>query len=278
MNNRTISICSGKGGVGKTFFTVNLSIALAKQGKKVLVFDGDFGLGNINVLFGFVPKQTIYNVFKGHRSLRDILFHTSEGVDVIPGASGYSQIANLVDEERQNLFKGFSELPNYDYILVDVGAGINQNSISLCLSSDEVIVVVNPEPASITDAYGTIKTIRASDTSKKIKLVINKIHSEAEGYKVVKRIQDISEKFLSFKPDLLGFINYDIEVEKSIKKQKPILIFSPFSKPSENITRLSKILTGEKLIETQNNNGLLDFFKKRFKVLEKNPEERNSAS
>lgn len=268
-NSKIISICSGKGGVGKTFFTVNLSIALSKLGKKVLVFDGDFGLGNINVLFGFIPKQTIYNVFKGHRSLRDILFHTSDGVDVIPGASGYSQIADLNESERENLFKGFSDLPSYDYILVDTGAGINSNIISLCLASDEVLVVINPEPASITDAYGIIKTIHVNDSQKKIKLIINKIHSEVEGAKVVKRIQEISEKFLRFKPEVLGFISYEQEVEKSIKKQKPILIYSPFSKVSENIIKISKILIGDKT-ESNPSNNLVSFFKKRLGILKNN--------
>jgi flagellar biosynthesis protein FlhG len=277
---RVISVCSGKGGVGKTFLSVNLGIALAKLGKKVLIFDADLGLGNINLLLGFIPKFTIFHVLKGHRSLRDIVFHTVYGVDVIPGASGYAGIANLDSAQRQTLVQGFSELQDYDFIILDVGAGIGFSVVSFALASDEVILVINPEPTSITDGYGFIKSIVANDKAKKISLVINKIRTSDEGHKVIKRIGEISEKFLSFKLNSLGFIPFDIDVENSIKKQKPILFLAPNSKPAENIMVIARKILGEKVNSKSLGTGVVNFFKKRFSILEdKKPEqEQDSAS
>lgn len=263
-NSRVISVCSGKGGVGKTFFTVNLGLALAKLGKKVLLFDGDLGLGNLNVVIGFIPKFTIYHVIKGHRSLRDIILHTADGIDVIPGASGFMQIADLDEKQREELLRGFSQIDNYDYILIDGGAGINMNVVSFALSSDEVILVVNPEPTSITDGYGFIKSVITNDNSKKIYMVINKIRDKSEGERVIRRMTEISEKFLSYKPEAIGMIPFDIEVENSIKKQKPILLSSPNSKTSENIITIARKILGLESTHRKKPEGILNFFKKRF--------------
>lgn len=145
---KIIAVASGKGGVGKSTVSVNLAISIAKTGLKVLIFDGDLGLANVNVLLGIIPKYNLYHVVKGHKSLKDIVISTPEGVDIIAGASGYSQLANLNETQRNNLIKGFAELDRYDVMIIDTGAGISANVIGLVMPADEVVVVTTPEPTS----------------------------------------------------------------------------------------------------------------------------------
>lgn len=166
---KIIAVASGKGGVGKSTVSVNLAISIARTGLKVLIFDGDLGLANVNVLLGIIPKYNLYHVVKGHKSLKDIVISTPEGVDIIAGASGYSQLANLNETQRNNLIKGFAELDRYDVMIIDTGAGISANVIGLVMPADEVIVVTTPEPTSITDSYGLIKSIVSQSKDKNLK-------------------------------------------------------------------------------------------------------------
>lgn len=180
---KIIAIASGKGGVGKSTVSVNLAISMARVGQKVLVFDGDLGLANVNVILGIIPKYNLYHVVKGHKSLKDIVIQTPEGVDIIAGASGYSQLANLNDTQRNSLIKGFSELDNYDVMIIDTGAGISSNVIGLTLPADDVIVITTPEPTAITDSYGLIKAIVSQSRDKNLKMVVNRVRSAIEGKK-----------------------------------------------------------------------------------------------
>jgi flagellar biosynthesis protein FlhG len=260
--NKIIAIASGKGGVGKTVFTVNLGISLAKAGKKVLIIDGDLGLGNVNVLFGFLPKFNLYHVMKGHRSIRDIVFHTPEGVDIIPGANGYTQFANLDDKSRDQLIRSFSELDGYDYILIDTGAGIGANVIGFALYANEMILVIAPDPSSVTDAYGLIKSLITLDKNKKISFIVNKIRSEQEGNKVVKRITEISYKFLGIKPVNVGFIFQDEEIERSVRKQKPFLLAAPKSKAAENLYQITGTIANIPIDPYQTQPKMMAYFRK----------------
>ncbi len=260
--NKVIAIASGKGGVGKTVFTVNLGISLAKAGKKVLIIDGDLGLGNVNVLLGFLPKFNLYHVMKGHRSIRDIVFHTPEGVDVIPGANGYTQFANLDDKSRDQLIRSFSELDGYDYILIDTGAGIGANVIGFTLYANEVILIIAPDPSSVTDAYGLIKSLITLDKNKKISFIVNKIRSEQEGNKVVKRITEISYKFLGIKPANVGFIFQDEEIERSVRKQKPFLLAAPKSKAAENLYQITGTIANMPVDPYQTQPKMMAYFRK----------------
>ncbi len=236
---KIIAIASGKGGVGKTTLSVNLAIAIAKAGYRVLIFDGDLGLANINVLLGIIPKYNLYHVVKGHKTLRDIIIQTQEGIDIIAGASGYSQLANLNDVQRNNLIKGFSDLDSYDYMIIDTGAGISSNVIGLVMPADEVIVVTTPEPTSITDSYGLIKSIVSQTKDKNLKIIVNRVRSAIEGKKVADRVIDISGQFLEVQVENLGFIFQDEEVERSIREQKPYITASPRSKASACLTRIT---------------------------------------
>jgi flagellar biosynthesis protein FlhG len=259
------AITSGKGGVGKTTFAVNFAITLAKEGQRVLVLDGDLGLANINVILGIIPKFTLYHVIKGNKTLRDIILQTPEGIDIIPGANGYSQLADLDSISRDHLIRNFSELDNYDYIIIDTGAGINSNVISLVLSADEAIVVTTPEPTSITDSYGLIKSITQRNRNFPINVVINKARDDIEGKKVARRVIEISNKFLSIRPKELGIIYKDEEVEKSILAQKPFMVNSPKSRASECMLKMTRsILESNQQDQGKDSNKLGGYFRKFF--------------
>jgi len=264
---KVIAVASGKGGVGKTTLSVNLGISIAKAGHKVLIFDGDLGLANINVLLGIIPKYNLYHVVKGHKSLKDIIIQTAEGVDIIAGASGYAQLANLNETQRNNLIKGFSDLGHYDYMIIDTGAGISSNVIGLIMPADEVIIVTTPEPTSITDSYGLIKSIVAQSKEKNLKIIVNRVKSAIEGKKVADRVIDISGQFLEVRVEHLGFIFQDEEVEKSIREQKPYVVNYPRSKAASCLNRITYTLINTESPSTEEPK-IGDFFKKFFGFLD----------
>ncbi|EQA36983.1 putative flagellar biosynthesis protein FlhG [Leptospira inadai serovar Lyme str. 10] len=264
---KIIAIASGKGGVGKSTISVNLAISMAKAGQRVLVFDGDLGLANVNVILGIIPKYNLYHVVKGHKSLKDIIIQAPEGVDIIAGASGYSQLANLNDTQRNNLIKGFADLESYDYMIIDTGAGISSNVIGLTLPADDVIVVTTPEPTAITDSYGLIKAIVSQSRDKNLKMVVNRVRSAIEGKKVADRVIDISGQFLEVRVENLGFIFQDDEVEKSIREQKPYIIHSPKSKAAACLNRITYSLLNQEM-DSQEDSGIGGFFKKFFNFVD----------
>lgn len=263
---RVLTITSGKGGVGKSTLSVNLGLALAKKGKKVLLFDADLGLANINVMLGVLPKYNLYHVVKGQKKLQEIIIETPEGLDIIAGASGYSSLANLNDVQRNKLISEFSELTNYDFFLIDTGAGIGSNVIDFVMPADEVIVVTSPEPTSVTDAYGVIKSIVLESPEKNIKLLVNRASSSLEGRKVAERVINISNQFLNIKIDTVGFIYDDLNVPKSVRKQKPYYLAYPKSKASGCLNHVvARILNNVPFPEEElSSGGIGSFFKKLF--------------
>jgi len=260
---RVITITSGKGGVGKTTISVNLAIALAKTGRKVLLFDADLGLANINVLLGVIPKYNLYHVVKGTKKLKDIILTTTDGLDIIAGASGYSILANLNVGERERIIKEFETLGSYDIMLIDTGAGVSSNVIGFTLPADEIIVLTTPEPTAITDAYGIIKSIVLSAPDKAIKLLVNRVTSSLEAKKVLERVANISNQFLNVRVESAGFIFEDEHVAKSVRRQKPFYNEYPRSKAAGCMQ-----LVAGKLVSNGNLNvdarSIGGFFKKLF--------------
>jgi flagellar biosynthesis protein FlhG len=258
------AVSSGKGGVGKSTITVNLALSLSQEGKKVLIMDGDLGLANINVILGIIPKHTLYHVIRGHKTLKEIILETPEGLHIIPGASGYTQLADLDTNSRDNLLKSFSELDDYDFIFIDTGAGINSIVINLIMAADEVLIVTTPEPTSITDSYGLIKSIISRNKNYKLNIIINKAKDEIEGRKVAKRVIDISNKFLGVNPKEIGIVFKDDDVERSIYAQKPFLINTPRAKASDCIQRLSRAIIEDSVGQTEEDKRLSGYLKKFF--------------
>lgn len=229
---RIIAVASGKGGVGKTNLSINMALAYARLGKKVIVLDADLGLANVNVILGVIPKYNLYHVIKKQKTIKDIILDTEYGIQIVAGASGFSRIANLSDDERNNFIQEMSELSTADIIIIDTSAGVSQNVLAFVEAADEAVIVTTPEPTAITDAYGIIKIISTEidDLDMGLKLVVNRASSVLEAKKVSQRVINITGQFLNIKVDYLGFVFDDPGVSVAVKKQEPFLISDPRGK------------------------------------------------
>ncbi|MCG8572416.1 MAG: MinD/ParA family protein [Spirochaetes bacterium] len=258
---RIITVSSGKGGVGKTNIAVNLGIAFAQLGKKVVVMDADLGLANVNVCLGIIPKYNLFQLIKKQKTMRDIIINTDYGIQIVAGASGFSKIANLNDEERGEFISELSTLSYADVLIIDTGAGVSQNVLSFVIAADEALIVTTPEPTAITDAYGIIKIIATEINNPllELKLIVNRVNSVVEGRKVAERVINIAGQFLNIKVDNLGLIYDDPVVSQGVIKQTPFLYLDPKSKASTSIKHIASRLEG---VEFKEGGGIKKFLKK----------------
>lgn len=260
---RIIAVTSGKGGVGKTNLSVNMALAFARLGKKVVVLDADLGLANVNVMLNMIPKYNLYHVIKKQKTIREILVETEYGISIVAGASGFSQIANMKDEERHDFINEFDTLSFADIIIIDTSAGVSSNVLDFIAAADDAIIITTPEPTAITDAYGIIKIIAMEYDTINIglKLVVNRAKSAAEAKSVADRMTNIAGQFLNLKVDYLGFIYDDQAVAASVRQQKPFMIIDPKCKASLCIQHLVERMDKSKAIEP---GGIGAMFKKIF--------------
>ncbi|MDR1445252.1 MAG: MinD/ParA family protein [Treponema sp.] len=231
---RIITVTSGKGGVGKTNLSVNLALAYARMGKKVVVMDADLGLANVNVILNVIPKYNLYHVIRKQKTMKEILVETDYGISIVPGASGFSQIANMNDEDRQNFIHELETLSIADIIIIDTSAGVSSNVMDFIAAADDAVIVTTPEPTAITDAYGIIKIIATEYDSPNmgLKLVVNRVKSVAEAKKVADRMTNIAGQFLNLKVDYLGFVYDDTVVSHAVLRQRPFMVIDPKCKAS----------------------------------------------
>ena len=231
---RIITVTSGKGGVGKTNVSVNMALAYARLGKKVVVMDADLGLANVNVMLNMIPKWNLYNVIRKQKTMREIMVETDYGISIVAGASWFSKIANLTEEERQNFIEELETLSNADIIIIDTSAGVSSNVMDFIAAADDAVIVTTPEPTAITDAYGIIKIIATEIDSLNmgLKLVVNRVHSVAEAKKVADRMTSIAGQFLNLKVEYLGFIYDDPVVSQAVLRQRPFMVIDPKCKAS----------------------------------------------
>ncbi len=233
---RVIAVTSGKGGVGKTNFSTNLSLVLAKQGKRVIVVDADLGLANLHVVFGFTPERSLEHVLRGDCALKDILCMAPGGVQVIAGGSGIVDLANLTERQRDGFIAGLQELDTLaDVIIIDTGAGLSRGVLAFLNAAEEIIVVTTPEPTSLTDAYATIKVVAHENPTAKQRLVVNMAQSEAEADAVAHKLTLIAQRFLGIAPEYLGFVPLDASVPRAVRAQQPFVIGQPHSEAAKAI-------------------------------------------
>lgn len=240
---RVITVTSGKGGVGKTSITVNLAIALSRLGLKVAILDVDFGLANIDLLFGIAPKYTLLDLVREEKSIFEVLTDGPNNIKFLSGGSGVEELVSL-DRRKLRKFIGNIALLDklYDIILIDTGAGLSQNVMSFIMAADEIILVTTPEPTSITDAYALVKMVSRRDMRKIIRVVVNMAETVREAENIANKLIVVSEKFLSLKLTKLGYILYDDIVVKAIKQQKPFCISHPRSQAARSMFELADAL------------------------------------
>ncbi|MCR4694225.1 MAG: P-loop NTPase [Pseudobutyrivibrio sp.] len=245
-NTKVITITSGKGGVGKSNMAVNLAVQFQTLGKRVIILDADFGLANVEVMFGTVPEYNLSDViFKG-MSIRDIITKGPMGIGFISGGSGVVGLNNLNREQIAFLVHNLSLLNDLcDILIIDTGAGVSDQVMEFVLASPEIILVSTPEPSSLTDSYSLMKAMYKSPKylgdGTNVHLVANKVMSETEGRAVYDKMLSVVQKFLHGDLDYLGYIPSDMVLEKSVRNQKVVSIENPkapSSKAFENIARL----------------------------------------
>lgn len=250
INARVITVSSGKGGVGKSSFSVNLAIYLASLKKRVLVIDADFGLANIEVLLGVRPKYNFYHMIKGEKNISEIIVDTDYGIKFISGGSGFRELSNINNSEIKYFIEQFEYLDKIaDIIIVDTGAGISKTVTNFVMASDENIIVTTPEPTSFTDAYTLIKIIKEQNKIiNKINVVVNKADDKYEADRIFSKISHVCGKFLGITIENMGYIPTDLCLIKAVKQQKPAVISFPDSEFSKAIRNI-----GDRIINVQNN-------------------------
>ncbi|WFD11695.1 MinD/ParA family protein [Tepidibacter hydrothermalis] len=258
-NPRVICVSSGKGGVGKTNFTLNLSLALKKKGNRVLVIDADLGLANIEILLGIDIKYGFIDLVEDDIKIEDIMVDGPLGIKIISGGAGISEVADLPIYKINKILNNLVYLKEYvDFILIDTGAGISKSVMSFVLAAQEVIVVTTPEPTSIADAYALIKVITKKTDEKAINMVINRADNQKEAEITFKKMNMVSERFLNKDIKYLGYISDDKNVRNSVKNQIPFLLNSPNCLASKNIENICDSLLGN----TENKNKFNNFINK----------------
>lgn len=236
---KLVTVTSGKGGVGKSNFSLNFGLGLIEKGHKTILFDVDLGLANLDVLMGISPKKHLFHLLEPDTSVWDILEQGPGDLEFIAGGSGFTQIMQLEDSNLDRLFNQLQPLHGYaDTIIFDTGAGLSKESIRFMLSSDEVILVTTPEPPAITDAYAVIKMLHSRNPDIKIRLVINRVTSEREGKMTSDKLAMVAKRFLNMDIHSLGYVSDDPYVSKAVKQQRPFLLTYPESQASRSIRRL----------------------------------------
>jgi len=237
---RIITVTSGKGGVGKTNLSVNMALAFARLGRKVVIMDADLGLANVNVMFNMIPKYNLYHVIKKQKTIREIMVETEYGISIVAGASGFSQIANMGKKERHDFISELESLSFADIIIIDTSAGVSSNVLDFIAAADDAIVVTTPEPTAITDAYSIIKIIATeyNTLNMELKLVVNRARGAAEANIVADKMINVTGQFLHVKMEYLGFIYEDHTVLNAVRQQKPFMVVDPKCKASQSIQHL----------------------------------------
>jgi flagellar biosynthesis protein FlhG len=246
--NRTMSIAivSGKGGVGKTNIALNLALALGELNHRVLLLDADLGLANVDVLLGIAPERTLHDLLHG-ASPHEVLVPLSNQVDLLPSASGVADLSDL-DEETQTAFmERLTDLfASYDFLLMDLGAGIGTTVTTLAALPQERVVVITPEPTSLTDGYALIKILLSTKGIKNFHIVVNMAESEDEGQMAFQRLSLACQRFLELPTRLLGIIPRDPSVPDAVREQVPLLRFAPTSPASQHIQAMAKDLSARR--------------------------------
>lgn len=263
---RVIAVTSGKGGVGKTNFSVNMGIALAKLGAKPLLVDADLGLANVDVIMGVLPPYNLGHVILGEKKITDVMINGPAGLRVIASGSGVYKLANLSEKSLEQCLLELNEIEKYaDIMIIDTGAGLSKNVLKFVLAAGEVVVITTPEPTAITDAYGLIKVVASSDPNTLIWLVVNMVKNDSEGSQVVDRLSTVSKRFLGVDILPLGYIPYDPIIPRAVKEQQPFIISHPRSMAGQSVDQIARNLLSNGMENLHHSTGFFDRLIEKFR-------------
>mgnify|MGYP004618962971 FL=1 len=244
---KVITVTSGKGGVGKSSLSVNLAIQLSRMGKRVVIFDADFGLANIEIMLGLHPRYNLADMMYRGKTLNDIITYGPENVGFISGGSGIQELANLSREQVVTLIQKLNELDEFaDVVIVDTGAGISDTVLEFVAASEEVLLVATPEPTSITDAYALLKTLNKKATYRKektvVKMIANQVHGNRDAKELFEKLGMVVAIFLDIEVEYLGSVPYDHNMQKAIMKQTPISILDSSCNTARAVNQIANTL------------------------------------
>jgi len=240
-NARVIAVTSGKGGVGKTSIVANLGYAFTKLGKKVLILDADLGLGNLDVLLGLAPKYNLSHVIMDEKSIEEILIDGPGNMKILPASSGIQELTHLTRQQKIQILSQLDMLvDSVDILFIDTAAGISSNVMDFNATAQEIIVVVSPEPTSITDAYALMKVLSLKYSGKLCKLLVNMTSRPEEGREVFRQLHLVTERFLDMDIEYLGCILHDDKVTRGVKNQKIVSELYPDTQASRCFRELAR--------------------------------------
>ena len=244
---RVLAVTSGKGGVGKTNVSVNLSYALLAMGYEVMVLDADLGLANVDVLLGTVPQMHLGHALSGQADILDVIYEGPGRLKLIAGGSGVGELADLPENDLARFIQSMRKLENQtDFLIVDTGAGLGRSVRNFLLAADVVLVVTTPEPTAMTDAYALIKSVVQKNPAADIKLVVNQAESREEAEEAASRLSAAMLRFLGASLEFLGSIPQDREVPRSVRNQRPFFLASPATAASQAVREIARRLVGDK--------------------------------
>ncbi|MBQ2450238.1 MAG: MinD/ParA family protein [Lachnospiraceae bacterium] len=262
---RVITVTSGKGGVGKSNTAINLACQFKKLGQRVIILDADFGLANIEIMFGTVPKHNLCDLIYQGKSITDIITWGPMEIGFISGGSGITGLANLSRDYLNYIIQNLAKLDAIaDIIIVDTGAGISDAVLDFLVASGEILVVATPEPTSITDSYSLLKALnshsRYSREDSKIKVIANKVTSADEGEVMYSKLNSVVSRYLKLPISYLGAITQDVQLEKAVMQQMPVSMQSPNAKSARAFEKMAYSLMDKEYDKSLSKRGMAAFF------------------
>ncbi len=265
---RIITVTSGKGGVGKSNFTLNFALTLQRRGYKVLIFDADIGLANLDVLMGETPRYNLYHLLKRQKTIWEII-HRYHDLLYIAGGSGFQELLRLSEQDLEHFVNEVNKLNGHvDYIFFDTGAGLSKETLRFIIASDETFVITTPEPTAITDAYAIIKMVSNMKYDVQFRLIINRVSERREGKLTADKISMVAKQFLDLDIPTLGYVLDDVHVSKAVKRQVPFTIAYPHSAASKAVSELVDHFLSAREQTADSGRGVRSFLSRMIRLLQ----------
>ncbi|MBW9154932.1 MinD/ParA family protein [Clostridium tagluense] len=261
---RIITVTSGKGGVGKSNIVVNLSIALQKMGRKVMIFDADIGMGNDDIIMGCSSRYNVFDVISNGKEIEDVVINGPFGVKLLPGGSAIMKVEDLTEIQRSVFLNKLTALTGLDYIIMDTGAGVNKSVLGFIACCEDLIIVTTPEPTSLTDAYSLLKAVKHFKIKDSAKVIVNRSLDNNEANMTFNKFNNAVTKFLDMKLEYLGKISEDKKLAYAVRAQQPVIVSYPTSESARDINNIASKIEG--MNDNTSGIGIEGLFKKIFSI------------